>query len=74
MKNFVSFFLTIIISLTMTLVAQPPKKRIPVDKSVKLPLIYKGYKNVVTEMPNNNLIKVLVDTTKNKRDTVFVGS
>ena len=69
------FSLLGLFSLVLSTKGQPPKKRIPVDKSVKLPLIYKNYKMIVTsEVPNNKTVRILIDTTKNKKDTIFVES
>ncbi len=75
MKYFMIFSLLGLFSLVLNTKGQPPKKRIPVDKSVKIPLIYKNYKMIVTsEVPNNKTVRILIDTTKNKKDTIFVES
>ncbi len=67
------FSLLGLFSLVLNTKGQPPKKRIPVDKSVKIPLIYKNYKIIVPpETPSNNSVRMLIDTTKNRKDTIFV--
>lgn len=73
MKKFAFLLLLSSCSLVVNLQSQPPKKLIPVDKRVKLPRVYKNYKPIVTPViQSDGYIRILVDTTKNKKDTLFV--
>ncbi len=73
MKNFIFILLLCGGSLVVNSQSQPPKKLIPVDKTIKLPRIYKNNKPIVpSETRSDGYIRMLVDTTKNKRDTLFV--
>lgn len=73
MKNLIFILLLCSGSLVVKSQIDPPKKRIPVDKTVKLPRVYKNHKPIVTsEIRNDAYIRILVDTTKNKKDTLFV--
>lgn len=75
MKNLL-FLLTLcgvfLVSYSQT---TPPKKRNPVNKTIKIPIIYKNFNpSTKQKMPINNNIKILIDTSKGKIDTVFVQS
>ncbi len=75
MKYFIFFSLFGVFSFMLNTKGQPPKKKIPVNKTVKIPLIYKDYKMIVTpEVMKNNSVIILIDTSNNKRDTVYVQS
>lgn len=74
MKN-ILFLLTLWgVFLIVYAQTDPPKKRIPVDKTIKIPIIYKNFNSGAKKMPINNSIKILIDTSKSKIDTVFVQS
>jgi hypothetical protein len=73
MKNFIFLLLLCGGSLVVNSQNQPPKKLIPVDKTIKIHRVYKNYKPIVTsEIRSDGYIRILVDTTKNKRDSIFV--
>jgi len=74
MKN-ILFLLTLWgVFLIVYAQTDPPKKRIPVDKTIKIPIIYKNFNSGVKKMPINNSIKILIDTSKSKIDTIFIQS
>ncbi len=73
MKNLIFILLLCSGSLVVKSQIDPPKKRIPVDKTIKLPRVYKNHKPIVaSETPSDGYVRILIDTTKNKRDTVLV--
>ncbi len=73
MKNLIFILLLCGGSLVVKSQIDPPKKRTPVDKTIKLPRVYKNHKPiVVSETQSDGYVRILIDTTKNKRDTVLV--